>query len=322
MAPPLNKQKKEFGKDIRASSKGVNLEAAEQEALDLATRDPICLDTQIRSNISQLSVAWMSAAEVLKLAAVNRGELVRQHDAEKAILQEQFKQKKVLQRETFDKEKVLQMEQFEKEATTTKQEVEDEAKKVVDIAVASRNKLIQAFYFWDLSREDVDLVLAGKYGKIVFPGDDASPVAEQTPAPPVADDPTKEEVVHLRGKVIEMEKALSRARDSINCTQQGKRAIRILFFNIKREDRKIHAQLEIDLRHACDELERCKSHNACLDREMVECARLLQNSKKRVTLLEMRLLDTQQRLQVSQSRLKKKITQKRGKRAIDTDHEH
>ncbi|KAF6148602.1 hypothetical protein GIB67_042561 [Kingdonia uniflora] len=210
-----------------------------------------------------LSAAWKSAAEL--------------------------KQEKVLQREQFKKEKVLQREQFEKEAAAAKQKFEDEAKKVVDMVVASQNKLIQAFYFWGLSREDVDLFLVGKYGEIVFPGDYASPVAEHTLAPPVADNPTKEEVVHLRGKVIEIEKALSRARDSINRTQQyfeaevdserglkeaylelltkrdkvldparGQRAMRILFFNIKKEDRKIHAQLEIDLRHACDELERCK----------------------------------------------------------------
>ncbi|KAF6160237.1 hypothetical protein GIB67_019006 [Kingdonia uniflora] len=374
MAPPLKKQKKESCKYIRASSKGVNLETVEQEALDLVTRDPIRLDTQIRSSISQLSVAWTSAAEVLKLAAANRVKLVRQHDAEKAALQEQFEQEK------------------------------------------------------GLCREDVDLALVGKYGEIVFPGDNASPMAMQTPAPPVDDDPTKEEVVHLRGKVIEMEKALSRARDSINRTQhnkleyerrlhksnfdktfkelfelqcrygkikierdevlrketdrfvllqkslkdkrfvdesdklecqrslmsltlyfeaevdserglkeaylellterdivpdpaRGQRAMKILFFNKKKEDRKIHKQLKIDLGHACDELERCKGHNACLEAEKVECARLLQNSEKRVTLLEARLLDTQQRLQVSQSCLKKKITPKRGKRAADTGHE-
>ncbi|KAF6135200.1 hypothetical protein GIB67_035271 [Kingdonia uniflora] len=158
--------------------KGVNLKAVEQVALDLATRDPIRLDTQIRSSISLLSVAWKSAVEVLKLAVANRAELVRQHDTEKAALQEQFEQKK--------------REKFEKEATATKQEVEDEAKKAVDIAVASRNKLIQAFYVWGLSREDVNLSLAGKYGEIVFPGDDASPVAEQTPVLPVDDDSTKE----------------------------------------------------------------------------------------------------------------------------------
>ncbi|KAF6163905.1 hypothetical protein GIB67_024760, partial [Kingdonia uniflora] len=198
MAPPLMKQKKEYGKDIQASSKSINLEAGEQEALDLAILDPIRLDTQIRSSISQFYVAWKSAAEVLKLATENRGKPVRQHDAEKAALREQFKQE----------------------------------------------KLIQAFYIWGLSKEDVDLSLAGKYGGIVFPGDDASPVAEQTPAPLVVDDPTKE----------------------------GQRAMRILFFNIKNEDRKIHAQLEIDLRHACDELERCKGHNARLEMEKVECA--------------------------------------------------
>ncbi|KAF6151475.1 hypothetical protein GIB67_016287 [Kingdonia uniflora] len=240
---------------------------------------------KISELLRRLSVAWKLAAEVLKLAAANRREL------------------------------------FEKETAATKHEVKDEVKKVVDIAVASRNKLIQAFYVWGLSRANVNLALAGKYGKIVFPGDDTSPVAEQTPAPPVDDDPTKEEVVHLRGKVIEMEKALSRARDSINRTQQGQRAMGILFFNIKKEDRKIHTQLENDLRHACDELERCKGHNACLEVEKVECARLLQNSEKRVTLFEARLLDTQQRLQVSQSRLKKIITPKQGKRAADTDHE-
>ncbi|KAF6150109.1 hypothetical protein GIB67_035719 [Kingdonia uniflora] len=116
--------------------------------------------------VADRSVAWKSTAEVLKLAAANRGELVQQHDAEKAALQEQFEQEE------------------------------------------------------GLSREDVDLALAGKYGEIVFPGDDVSPVAEQTPAPPVADDPTNEEVVHLRGKMIKMEKALSRARDFINRTQQ------------------------------------------------------------------------------------------------------
>ncbi|KAF6135731.1 hypothetical protein GIB67_028587 [Kingdonia uniflora] len=206
MAPSLKKQKEEF--------------VVEQEALDLATCDPIRLDTQIRSSISQLSVAWKSAAEVLKLAAANRGELVRQHNTEKVTLREQFEQEMVLQREQFEKEKALHKDKFEKEAAATKQEAEDEAKKVADIAVASRNKLIQVFYFWGLSREDVDLALAGKYGEIIFPGDDASPVAEQTPAPPVADDPTKEEVVHLRGEMIEMEKALSRARDFVNRTQQ------------------------------------------------------------------------------------------------------
>ncbi|KAF6174967.1 hypothetical protein GIB67_026455 [Kingdonia uniflora] len=160
MAPPLKKQKIESDKDIRASSKGVNLEGVEQEALDLATRDPIRLDTQIRSRISQLSFAWKSAVEVLMLAAANPGKLVRQHDAEKAALREQFEQEKVLQREQFEKEKALQQDKYEKEAAATK--------------------------------EDVDLALAGKYGEIVFPGDDTSPVAEQTPAPPVADDPTKE----------------------------------------------------------------------------------------------------------------------------------
>ncbi|KAF6168582.1 hypothetical protein GIB67_005194 [Kingdonia uniflora] len=139
MAPSLKKQKKEYGKDIRASSKG-------------------------------LSVAWKSVAEVLKLAAANRAELVRQHDAEKVTLQEQFEQEKMLQREQFEKEKVLQREQFEKEAAATKQEVEDEVKKAVDIAVASQNKLIKAFYVWGLSREDVDLALAGKYGEIIFQG--------------------------------------------------------------------------------------------------------------------------------------------------------
>ncbi|KAF6148320.1 hypothetical protein GIB67_025539 [Kingdonia uniflora] len=64
------------------------------------------------------------------------------------------------------------------EAATTKIEVEDEAKKVIDIV--------------GLSREDVDFSLAGKYSKIIFPGDDASPVADQSPAPPVADDKTEE----------------------------------------------------------------------------------------------------------------------------------
>ncbi|KAF6146091.1 hypothetical protein GIB67_033450 [Kingdonia uniflora] len=70
-----------------------------------------------------------------------------------------------------------------------------------------------------LSREDVNFAIVEKYSEIIFPGDDASPVAEQTQAPPVADDTTKEEVVRLRGKVSEMEKVLSRARDSINRTQ-------------------------------------------------------------------------------------------------------
>ncbi|KAF6141689.1 hypothetical protein GIB67_001241 [Kingdonia uniflora] len=186
---------------VQRAHQNVNREAVEQEALDLATHDLIRLDTQIRSSISQLSVAWKSAAEVLKLTAANRAELVQQHDAGKA------------------------REQFEKDAAATKQEVADEAKKAVDIVVAARNKLIQAYYAWGLSRADVGLALAGKYGEIVFPGDDASPVAEQIPTPPVDDDLTKEEVVHFRGKVLEMEKVLSRARDSINRTQQDKRFV-------------------------------------------------------------------------------------------------
>ncbi|KAF6136431.1 hypothetical protein GIB67_028502 [Kingdonia uniflora] len=246
---------------------GVNFEAVEQEALDLATRDPIRLDTQIRSSISQLSVAWKLAAEVLKksysVRAVRAGK-----NAEEGAVREREGAAEGAVREGSCRYKV-----------------------------------------------------GGKYGEIVFPGDDASPVAEQTPAPAVDDDPTKEEVVHLRGKVIEMEKALSRVRDSINCTQQGQRAMRIHFFNIKKEDRKIYTQLENDLRHACDELERCKGHNACQKVEKVECVRLLQNSEKRVTLLEASLLDTQQCLQISQSRLKKVITPKRGNRVADMDHE-
>ncbi|KAF6163114.1 hypothetical protein GIB67_013813 [Kingdonia uniflora] len=140
-----------------------------EEVLDLAKRDPIRLDTQIRSSILLLSVAWKSTAEVLKVAAADR------------------------------------------------------------------------------AKEDVDLALTGKYSEIIFPGDDATLVAEQSPAPPVADDTTKEpfllrfeffvvvvdiccfdgeciicmlEAVRLRGKVSEMEKAFSRARNSINRTQQ------------------------------------------------------------------------------------------------------
>ncbi|KAF6154817.1 hypothetical protein GIB67_032429 [Kingdonia uniflora] len=216
-----------------------------------------------------LSVTWKSPAEVLKVAAADRAE----YEVEKASLAEQLKERTAL-------------------SAVTKKEVEDEAKKAVDIVVASRNKLIQAFYFWGLSREDVDLAFAGKYSKIIFSGDDVSPVAEQRLAPPVADNTTKEEVVRLRGKVSEMEKALSRARDSINRTQQGQRAMRILFFNIEKEDRRVQAQLKNDLKHARDELELYKDHNACLEMEKVECNKLLQSSDKRVILLEARLLDT------------------------------
>ncbi|KAF6156096.1 hypothetical protein GIB67_007471 [Kingdonia uniflora] len=170
-----------YAADIRASSKGVKVE---QEALDLAKHDPIRLDTQIRSSILQLSVAWKSAAKVLKVAAADRAE----YEAEIASLAEQLKERTTLC-EQLQKEK---KDQIEKEAAATKKEVEDEAKKAVDIVVASRNKLIQAFYFWGLSREDVDLALAGKYIEIIFQGDDASPVAEQSLAPLVADDTTKE----------------------------------------------------------------------------------------------------------------------------------
>ncbi|KAF6145822.1 hypothetical protein GIB67_028817 [Kingdonia uniflora] len=198
MVLPLKKQKKESGKDIRASSKGVNLEAVEQEALDLVKRDPIRLDTQIRSSISQLSVAWKSVAE--------------------------FKKEKDLQRETFEKEKALQKDQFEKEATATKKEVEDEAKKAVDTVVASQNKLIQAFYFWGLSREDVDLALAGKYSEIIFPGDDAFPVTEQSLSPPVVDDKT-EEAAGLQcryGKIkIERDKVLQKEGDRFALLQKS-----------------------------------------------------------------------------------------------------
>ncbi|KAF6166718.1 hypothetical protein GIB67_005594 [Kingdonia uniflora] len=95
----------------------VNLKAVEQKALDLAKPDPIHLDTQIRSSISQLSVPWKSATEVLKL-----------------------QKEKVLQREQFKKEKALQKDQFEKEAAVTKKEVEDEAKKAVDIVFAKGNE--------------------------------------------------------------------------------------------------------------------------------------------------------------------------------------
>ncbi|KAF6147291.1 hypothetical protein GIB67_009774 [Kingdonia uniflora] len=254
---------------------GVNLGAVEQEALDFVTRDPIRLDTQIRSSISQLSVAWKSAAEVLKLAAANRAKLVQQYDAEKAALQEQFE-------------------------------------------------------------ADVNLALAGKYGEIVFPGDDTSLVAEQTPAPPVDDDSTKEEVVHLRGKVIEMEKALSRARDSINRTQQDKR---FLDESDKLECQRsllslrLYFEAEVDSKWGLKEayLELLTERDIVPDPARVKF--LAQEARNRHSRVAQRCstragvsiiwggVDTQQRLQVSQSRLKKIITPKRGKRAANTNHE-
>ncbi|KAF6166907.1 hypothetical protein GIB67_020136 [Kingdonia uniflora] len=182
--------------------KGGRPQSGEQEALYLAKRDLIRLDTQIRSSISQLSAAWKSDAEVLKL-----------------------QKEKVLQKEQFEKEEALQKDQFEKEAATTKKEVEDEAKNVIDIVVASRNKLIQAFYFWGLSREDVNLTLIGKYSEIIFPGDDASPVAEQSPAPPVADDMTKEELFELQcryGKIkIERDEVLRKESNRFALLQKS-----------------------------------------------------------------------------------------------------
>ncbi|KAF6168349.1 hypothetical protein GIB67_018189 [Kingdonia uniflora] len=353
---------------------------------------------------ADLSIAWKSAAEVLKVAAADHSE----YEAEKASLAEQLKEQTALC-EQLQKEKVI---------------------------------------------GDVDLAITGKYSEIIFPEDDAFLVAEQSPTPPVADDMTKEEVVRLRGKMSEMEKALSRARDSINrtlqvhnkleyeirlyksnfdntfkelfklqcrygkikidrdevlrkesdrfallqkslkdkrfvdesdklecqrsllsltlyfeaevqsegglkeaylelltergivpdparvkflaqearnrhsieaqrCSARGgrQRAKRIIFFNIKKEDRRVQAQLENDLRHAHDELELCKDHNARLEMEKVECNKLLQSSDKRTTLLEARLLNTQKCLQMSQSRLKKYLTPKRGKRVRKTDHE-
>ncbi|KAF6160033.1 hypothetical protein GIB67_033117, partial [Kingdonia uniflora] len=223
MVPHLKKQKQESGKDIRASLKGVNLKVVEQEALDLAKRDPIRLDTQIRSSISQ------STAEVLKVAAADRAE----YEAEKASLVEQLKERtalceqlqkeKVSWSEQLEREKAEQKEQFKAEAADMKKEAEADGKKTFDKVLLDRNNLVGAFYYWGLTRDDVVLTFAKKYSEIIFPNEDASPAAdhpsEQTPAPE-ADDMTKEEVVRLRGKVIEMEKALSRARDSINRTQQ------------------------------------------------------------------------------------------------------
>ncbi|KAF6149888.1 hypothetical protein GIB67_008609 [Kingdonia uniflora] len=137
MAPPLKKQKQESGKDIRTSTKGVDLKAVEQEALDLA-KPFRCLE-------------------------VGRGGV---------------------------------------------EEEEGSAEGAVREGGSAEGK------------EDIDLALVRKYSEIIFPGDDASSVAEQSLTPPVADDTTKEEVVCLRGKVIELEKALSRASESINRTQQ------------------------------------------------------------------------------------------------------
>ncbi|KAF6152923.1 hypothetical protein GIB67_039630, partial [Kingdonia uniflora] len=110
-----------------------------REALELAKRDPIRLDTQIRSSISQLSVAWKSAAEVLKVNTADYAEYEAEKTSlveqlkEQTVLCEQLQKEKVLQRKQFVKEKALQKDQIEKEAATTKKEVEDEAKKVVDI---------------------------------------------------------------------------------------------------------------------------------------------------------------------------------------------
>ncbi|KAF6167437.1 hypothetical protein GIB67_024022 [Kingdonia uniflora] len=188
---PLKKQKQESGKESRASSKGVNLNAVEKEALELAKRDPIRLDNQIQSSISQVAAAEHA-----------------EHDAEKASLIEQLKEKTLLC-EKLQKEKAVWSEQLEHEKTLQKKQFEKES--------AALKEELKAY-------DDVKLSFAGKYSEIIFPDEDAYPVAgrpsEQTPAPPVADDTTKEEVVRLKGKVSEMEKALSRARDSINRTHQ------------------------------------------------------------------------------------------------------
>ncbi|KAF6175011.1 hypothetical protein GIB67_039559 [Kingdonia uniflora] len=208
---------------------GVNLKAVEQEALDLAKRDPIYLDTQIRSSISQLSIAWKSAAEVLKVAATDRAEyevekvsLVGQLK-EETTLCEQLQKEKASWSEQLEREKAEQKEQFKAEAADMKKVLEVDAKKTFDKVMFDRNNLNGIFYYWGLTRDDVALAFAKKYSVIIFPDEDASPVAdhpyEQTLAPE-ADDTTKKEVVHLRGKVIEMEKALSQTRDSITRTQQ------------------------------------------------------------------------------------------------------
>ncbi|KAF6134734.1 hypothetical protein GIB67_002135, partial [Kingdonia uniflora] len=106
-----------------------------------------------------------------------------------------LQKEKALWSEQLKREKAEQKEQFKAEATNMKKEVEADAKKTFD----------------------------KKYSEIIFPDEDASPVAdhpsEQTLAPE-PDNTPKEEVVRLRGKVIEMEKALSRARDSITRTKQ------------------------------------------------------------------------------------------------------
>ncbi|KAF6149890.1 hypothetical protein GIB67_008611 [Kingdonia uniflora] len=338
MAPPLKKHKQESGKDIRASSKGVNLKA--------------------------LSVAWKSTTEVLKVAAADRAE----YEAEKASLAEQLKEQTELC-EPLQKEKVLLREQFEKEKALQKNQFEKEA-------AAIKKELIQAYYFWGLSREDVDLVLVGKYSEIIFPGDDASPVAEQSLAPPVADDTTKELQCRYGKIKIERDEVLQKVSDRFIFLQkslkdkrlvdesdkleyqrsllsstlyfeveadserglkeaylelltergivpdpaQGQRAMR-LFFNIKKEDKRFQAKLKNDPRHARDELELCKDHNACLEMEKVEYNKLLQSSDERVALSKARLLDTQKSLQMSQSCLKKYLTPKRGKRTSKIDHE-
>ncbi|KAF6144521.1 hypothetical protein GIB67_023967 [Kingdonia uniflora] len=184
----------------QAETEGVNLKAVEQEELDLAKRDPIRLDTQILSSISQLSVAWKSVVEVLKVAAADRTEYeveiasLAEQLKERTALCEQLQKEKALWLEQLEHEKTLQKKQFETESAVLMEELKVEGKKSLDSVVTVRNSLVQAFYFWGLKREDVSLVIAGKYGEIIFSEEDPSSVAErpdeQTLAPPMVDDTT------------------------------------------------------------------------------------------------------------------------------------
>ncbi|KAF6145951.1 hypothetical protein GIB67_000131 [Kingdonia uniflora] len=84
----LNKVLRELGiyRDKRLNSVVEKVQQAHQKQAMAASGSSYANVMEIHACV--FFVAWKSAAEVLKLAAVNRGELVRQHDAEKAALRE------------------------------------------------------------------------------------------------------------------------------------------------------------------------------------------------------------------------------------------
>ncbi|KAF6149553.1 hypothetical protein GIB67_003701 [Kingdonia uniflora] len=204
----------------------VDVKAVAKESADLMRRDPSLLSMKIQSSISHLAASCQGVFEVLMSAHSERAAA----EAETAALIQQLKDQNVqLEKEKIQLEgkKLLEKEQFEAALAKQRAELIEVGQQAAAEVVEGRNHLVNRCYHWGLSAKEVELSIVGGYEKVNPFRDDASPAADPTVIPEKTHVPLStnasnlEEIVRLRGRVSELEKSLSRARDNFTRTQQA-----------------------------------------------------------------------------------------------------